>query len=137
MGGEDDRPEPVAVAGGRQRDRLVGAGQLGERLVEAGAGEPAGLVGVEDAKARVEPGGDRVGGQQAPAEAVDRRDRRRLAGPGGRLQARPPTLGSPDDDARRESSTRTRRRISAAAFSVKVKARIRSGSTPSTSTASQ
>ena len=44
---------------------------------------------------------------------------------------------SPDDDARRESSTRTRRRISAAAFSVKVNARIRSGSTPSTSTASQ
>ncbi len=89
VGGEHDRTEPAAVARRREGDCVVVAGQLGQDLVEAGPGESSGLVGIEDPEAGIEAGGDGVGGEEAPAEAVDGRDRRRFAGPGRGLQPGP------------------------------------------------
>ena len=54
------------IGGGRARNSREG-------LVEGLAGGPRGLRRVEHAEAGVDPGGDRVAGQQAVAEAVDRR----------------------------------------------------------------
>ncbi len=88
MGCEDHRPEPVPVAGRRQRDRFVGTGELGEDLVEARPGQPRCLVRVEHPKPRVQPRRDGVRGEQPPAEAVDRGDRSRLPGARRRLQPR-------------------------------------------------
>ncbi len=91
VGGPDQAAQAAAaIGGGDRRDPVVDRGELRERLLEGDGGEPRGLVGVEDAEPGVEPGRDRMGGEQAPAEAVDRRDRSALAGPGGLLQSLPP-----------------------------------------------
>ena len=90
VGRQDDRAEPVPVAGRGQCDRIVAGGERRERLVERGSRDPRGLVGVEDPEPRIEAGRHRVGGEQAPAESVNRRDRGRLARPGGLLQPGPP-----------------------------------------------
>jgi hypothetical protein len=76
VGGDDDAAQAFEVVGG---DGLlagrVGAGEeLGEGGIEGLAGGALGLGLVEDAEARIDSGGDRMGGEDPVAEAVDRGD---------------------------------------------------------------
>ena len=131
----DDPPQPVDVVGGDGLARARRRRRRGTRSSASSKASRAARVGlgrVEDAEAGVDPGRDRVGGEQPVAEAVDRRhpgaaDRR----PAARRRARSRA------SARRSSSARIRWRSSAAALSVKVKARIASGETPSSQTRRQ
>jgi hypothetical protein len=95
MNAGDDPPQPLDLEGGNQfLPRVPGsiglAGEeLGKGFVEGLAGGAGGLGGVEHAEARVDPGRHRVPGQEAVAEAVDRRhpgtadSRQQLRGPLG------------------------------------------------------
>src|SRR5262249_55435257 len=68
-------PQPAAAVRREQaQPRLVVAAELLERGAERLAAEHAALTVVENAEARVDPGGERVRLQQAVAEAVDGRD---------------------------------------------------------------
>ena len=68
--------EPAAPVGGEQLEplRVVAVAELGERLAERLRPQHRRLRLVELTEARVEPGGERVGAEEAGAEAVDRRD---------------------------------------------------------------
>ena len=64
------QPQPLGI--------LAAADELGQSAIEGVDAEPIGLQGVEHAKVRVHPCREGVRAQQAPAEAVDRGDPRRL-----------------------------------------------------------
>ena len=72
---EHDRPQAADVEGGDGplAGGVVGFEELFERLVEGLERRSPGLGSVQNPEARVDADRDRVGGEQAVAEAVDRR----------------------------------------------------------------
>ena len=77
----DGRQHPPQAAGAVRRQQLQAIGlvagtELVQRRLEGLAADDAALAVVEDAEARVEPGGERMRLQQPQAEAVDRGDPR-------------------------------------------------------------
>ena len=72
----EHRPQPASAVRGEKLPAigLVGGAELVERDGERLTLDHARLRLVEDAEARVDPGGEWIGGEQAPTETMDRRD---------------------------------------------------------------
>ena len=64
---------PLARGGKREPGRLGLVEELVEGVLESALGKQVGLDRVQDPEPGVDARGDRVGGEQAPAEAVDGR----------------------------------------------------------------
>ena len=129
--GQPAQPFEVVCGDGLLARRVAAGEEAGEGGVERLTGGALGLGLVEHAEAGIDPGGDRMGGEDAVAEAVDGGD------PGAadrRQQRRGADRGGVRPGGAAPSSARTRTRSSAAALSVKVKARTASGETPSSTT---
>ena len=137
----DHGPQPASMERGGEprRGPTSGFNRLLERRVEGPFGDPRRLDLVQDAKLRSHPGGDRMHGTHASAEAVDCRDPGSLTLPSraGDVRRALEFPRSAASLARADRRRWTRSRSSPAARSVKVKARMRSGGTSSSVTQSQ